>query len=174
MIYTTRPLRELDFRHASELDKKWFGDNGISEEELRNNLKNQKSIGIFNQDTLLGFSIFEILNQGLPTDYKSILIPSGKVLFVQQFTTQSNYAINAWELDAFLLGALEEKARELHCIEIWEALAKDHPYKKENNPKFDAFDFYVAHGFTYDDDIDFTWQPNANTSIGCYLFRKKM
>jgi len=45
-----------------------------------------------------------------------------KTMFIQQFTTSTNYKINNWQTAINLLSVLETKAAELECKEIWEAL----------------------------------------------------
>ncbi len=171
-----RLLLTQDINQAYELDKKWFGENGISKEEL-NHLVIQNpgnTLVLAHEDELLGFAAFEILEKQVPKQYVGHIENQGKILFIQQFTTSTNYASANSGNDHTLLSAVENKAKAINCTEVWEALAVDHPYKKENNILFDAFGFYEAEGYFPDKTHLLTWQPNKNVSIPCYLFRKNL
>lgn len=143
MDYTVRPLQEKDIAQASSLDKKWFGEHGISEEELNAHIAThqEESLAILEGDFLLGFAVFEILDDRKPKDYVGEILPTHRVLFIQQFTTKTNYGMRDMEMDKTLLLAIQNKAQERKCSDVWIALSKDHPYKKENTPDFDAFVF---------------------------------
>jgi hypothetical protein len=171
----SRPLSESDIDQAYLLDKKWFGDHGISKTDLLTLVTShqQATLALLNKNELLGFSTFEAIENQLPTDYKGTMFPKTKTLFIQQFTTITNYEIGNVDNDRLLLASIENKARELNCMEIWEALAINHPYKKENNKNFDAFGFYESQGYTFDKNL-LTWEPNSTISIPCYVFRKLM
>ncbi len=171
-----RQLQATDARQASILDKKWFGNFGISEQDVVQIISQQpqNTLTLVKADELLGFTIFEIVENAAPTDYVGSIQSPGKILFIQQFTTSTNYKIANSSDDASLLTAVEQKANELQCLEMWEALATDHPYKIENNAEFDAFGFYISHGFTVDYAQTVFWQPTNDISIPCYMFRKKL
>ena len=77
-------------------------------------------------------------------------------------------------MDIELLKAVEEKAKELKCDEIWEALATTHPYSEKQNSEYDAFGFYEKHRYTYDSSSPVEWRPDSTITISCYLFRKKL
>jgi hypothetical protein len=175
MKFTSQPISQSDISHASQLDRKWFGEYGISEEELSSHISKhpQESMALFVNNNFEGFATFEILESRLPTDYIGEIPPASKVLFIQQFTTTTNYAKGDMTIDQALLSAIELKAKELECDEVWEALATDHPYSKESNPKHDAFRFYETNGYSYDENNLLTWKPDIIISIPCYLFRKK-
>jgi hypothetical protein len=170
----TRSLQEKDIPQSAALDKHWFGEYGISEEDLHRFIQDNpdKSIGIFDKETLVGFATFEIIEHVMPKDYVGDGMPKAKTLFIQQFTTTTNYTIADSSADAALLSAIEQKALVLGCKEIWEALAIDHPYSKAKNPDFDAFGFYRSHGFVIDTNKQISWSPNKELSIPCYLFQK--
>lgn len=177
MNYQIKPLQQKDTISASTIDKKWFGDYGISPEELTNFIQEnpENTIGIFSDGVLKGFATFEILDEKMPKDYVGKILYRGKAMFLSNFTTVTNYSKTDFSIDSALLQAIEQKAKELHCHEIWEGLSIDHPYKTENNPQFDAFGFYTSHGgFTVDMENPLKWEPSSEVSIPCYLFRKKM
>ena len=171
-----RPLLIKDARHASILDKKWFGNFGISEQDVVQIVSQQpqNTLALVNKDDLLGFTIFEIVENATPPDYVGSIQSPGKILFIQQFTTATNYKIANSSDDASLLTAVVQKANEFQCLEIWEALSTDHPYKIENNAEFDAFGFYISQGFTVDYTQTVNWKPSNDISIPCYMFRKKL
>ena len=132
------------------------------------------TVGIFDQNIVQGFATFEILEKTPPKDYVGNIQVGGKILFIQQFTTLTNYAVSNFLTDAQLLAALEKVAMQLRCLEIWEALAVNHPYNKLVHPNFDAFGFYKSSGFTIDSSAEMVWSPNSQVAIPCYLFRKKL
>lgn len=175
-MQTIRILTFQDVPQAVKLDKKWFGEDAISQENLEKVVRTHPDsiLGVFDNNQLLGFTTFEILEDNFPTDYVGDIIPLGKILFIQQFTTVTNYAIKDSSIDTLLLSAVEKKAKELECNEIWEGLAQNHPYSTQQNPQFDAFGFYVSHGFNRESVKDFAWSPNKSLSIPCFLFRKKI
>ena len=174
MEYKFRPLEKQDLKSASDMDKLWYGIHGISENGLEKFISKfpGNNIAIFKANKLLGFATFEIIESGMPKDYSGNINFNGKVLFMQQFTTITNYKKSDWLIDEKLIEIVETKAKELECIELWEALSITHPYSKENNNDFDAFGFYISHGFTYDKTQTIDWQPDTSVSIPCYLFRK--
>ena len=172
----SRPLSKQDTDQAFLLDKQWFGANGISKTDLDALITShqQNTIALVNENKLLGFAAFEIIENRMPTDYNGEMFPQTKTLFIQQFTTSTNYSLENSEPDRLLLAAIENKAKELLCTEIWEALATNHPYKKEINPAFDAFGFYESQGYIFDRNNLVTWVPNSTISIPCYIFKKQI
>lgn len=171
-----RPLQKKDTKHAAIIDKKWFGSYGISEEELNRYIETSQSntLALFRGDTLEGFATFEVLEGNSPKDYRGSISYVGKVLFIQQFTTMTNYKIDDPSMDKELLKALEKKAKDLGCKEVWEALSKDHPYSNMQNANFDAFGFYLSQGYDLDEATHLIWQPSEEVSISCFLFRKRI
>lgn len=176
-MYTRRPLVNNNLNLASQLDKKWFGDNGVSVEDLKILLQKHpnENLGIFDNSKLIGFAMFEILENNQPRDYVGRIIAKGKVMFIHQFTTETNYNINGWEADIVLLKELEKKALELNCHEVWEALSINHPYSKAINNQYDAYGFYKNAGYIMDNKHSLVWSPSNNSiSIPCILFRKEL
>lgn len=176
MNFTSRPLIESDISLASQLDHKWFGDYGITQAQLLEyiTLYPNESIALIANKIFNGFATFETLNHGNnPTDYVGKIPTVNKTLFVQQFTTTTNYSIVDMGMDTELLKTVEQKASELECDEVWEALATKHPYSKDQNSRYDAFGFYEKNGYSYDRSNLIVWKPDINISIPCYLFRKK-
>lgn len=163
-----------DAKQASNMDKKWFGKYGISPDEIMEILVRnpENTLALVGKNTLQGFALFEVVEAGMPKDYIGEANYYGKILFIQQFTTSTNYQKNNSRYDTVLLTAVEQKAKSLKCTEVWEALSIDHPYKKENNIKFDAFGFYEQHGYVVEKNNPLTWQPGKDISIPCYVFRK--
>ncbi|NCN82744.1 MAG: hypothetical protein GW947_02140 [Candidatus Pacebacteria bacterium] len=109
MIFSHRSLREADTTSAAELDSKWFGKHAISEQELAVAVKYpDKNIVLFVDDILVGFAIFEVLETTAnPTGYLGPFPQHSTVLFLQQFTTKSNYEIENMWADEALLKAVE-------------------------------------------------------------------
>jgi hypothetical protein len=176
MKFTSRPLQDGNVTLAYEIDKKWFGEYAISEAELKTCIQENpnNTLALFQNETFEGFATFEILENTLPTDYVGNIPDIDKALFIQQFTTSTNYSKNDMQMDSVLLKVIEQKATELGCNEVWEALAVEHPYSKSLNPEYDAFGFYQTSGYCYDENSLLTWKPNTTISIPCYLFRKKV
>jgi hypothetical protein len=177
MKYSSRPLIETDLSSASKLDHKWFGEYGISEAQLHEyiNQHPSESLAILLDNEFTGFATFETLNEGdLPTDYVGKIPKTRKVLFIQQFTTTTNYSKDDMSMDIELLKAVEQKAKELNCDEVWEALAITHPYSENQNSEYDAFGFYEKNGYSYDRLNPIEWKPDTIITIPCYLFRKKL
>ncbi|MBP9703030.1 hypothetical protein KBD69_05105 [Candidatus Woesebacteria bacterium] len=77
-------------------------------------------------------------------------------------------------MDTELLKSVEQKAKELNCDEVWEALAITHPYSRERNSEYDAFRFYENNGYSYDRSNLIEWKPDDSITIPCYLFRKRI
>ncbi len=175
MIFSHRSLRDTDVSFAAELDSKWFGKSAISELELADTVKYpDKNTALFADDILVGFAIFEVLEATAnPSDYRGDFPEHNSVLFLQQFTTESNYEIENMWTDEALLETVELAARTLGCEQVWEALAIDHPYCKEKNPKFDAFGFYIAAGYSIDTN-KVVWRPDESININCLLLSKKL
>ncbi len=170
-----RKLSLKDIEQAVELDALWFGENGVTHRELEKLVTTVPSntIGLFDTETLLGFAAFEILPPGeRPKNYTGFCIVNDKTLFIQQFTTQSNYKKSDSHLDSQLLTGIEKIASENHCLEIWEALSIEHPYSAAKNPDFDAFGFYDRQGYTVDESAMAAWEPNETLKIPCFVFRK--
>lgn len=177
MQETIRPLAIQDAKAAAALDEKWFGDYSVSLEDAQGFIgeTGENTLGVFTKNgDLLGFATFEIVENALPRDYVGRVAHVGKVLFLSNFTTTTNYNQHDWSADEALLQAIEQKARELRCSEIWEGLAQEHPYKKEINPEFDAYGFYESHGYIKDTPEGFAWEPSKELSIPCVLFRKPL
>lgn len=171
-----RPLTIDDAKEAAELDGKWF-EESVTEDGMRSLIADasDKTIAILDDNGVLqGFATFEILENTLPKEYVGEVPQVGKVMFLGNFTTATNYNLQDWSADEVLLKAVEQKAKELGCTEVWEGLAVDHPYKKENKPEFDAYGFYENNGYRKDVVQGFAWQPNEELSIPCVLFRKKI
>lgn len=176
MDYIIRPLQKLDAPEASLLDQKWFGENGITSSQLEVLITEDPDVGlaVMLGNSLVGFCTLEILENKLPSDYQGNVPFKGKALFIQQFTTNTNYKIENMKTDEVLLQAIESKALELGCNEVWEALSIDHPFRKENNEKFDAYGFYERRGYYASKDNILIWTPDSKTKISCFLFRKKL
>lgn len=177
MIFSSRRLIEADVIPASLLDHKWFGEYGISEAQLHEYINQHptESIALLIDNEFTGFATFEILHDGiLPSDYVGKIPKTRKVLFIQQFTTKTNYSKEDMSADIELLKAVELKAKELNCDEVWEALATTHPYSKKENSEYDAFGFYKKNGYSYDRSNSIEWKPDATITIPCYLFRKNL
>ena len=69
---------------------------------------------------------------------------------------------------------MEEQARTVGAAEVAEALDKQHPYSKEQNPDFDAFGFYEAHGFHQDHSSHLAWQSPDGGRVECVVVRKNL
>lgn len=177
MNFSSRPFIEADVISASLLDHKWFGEYGITESQLLEYIRKNPadSLVLLADNIFCGFATFETLNSGsLPSDYVGKIPKTSKVLFIQQFTTTTNYSKPDMSVDAELLKTVEQKAKELECEEVWEALATNHPYSETSNVEYDAFGFYEKNGYMYDRSNLIEWKPDATISIPCYLFRKKL
>lgn len=168
------PLTTALIPQAVELDRKWFGDKGISAPELTKLITDypDSAIALVEGQTLHGFATFEVLDNRLPTDFVGEMNHANSVLFIYQFTTRTNYSRADWSVDTALLAAVEEQARKLDVAELAEALDAHHPYSKEQNPEFDAFGFYEAHGFHTDETAQLAWQPDSSIKIKCRVVRK--
>lgn len=142
-MLTVRSLQHGDIDSIVELDKKWFGSFGISRQELIGLVDNNSFdlVVLLSDTVLLGFASCEVVQNQLPSQYVGDAVFSEKTLFIQQFTTYTNYAINDFQIDDVLLRELEQLAKNRNCRRICEALAQNHPYKKEINPKHDAYGF---------------------------------
>ena len=177
MKFYARPLIASDLSPASQLDHKWFGEYGISEAQILEyiTLHPSGSIALLDDNNFNGFATFETLNHGNnPTDYVGKIPTVSKALFVQQFTTTTNYSIVDMSMDTELLKSVEQKAKELNYDEVWEALATTHPYSNEQNSEYDSFGFYEKHGYSYDRSKLIEWKPDTTITIPCYLFRKRI
>ncbi|MDA1079151.1 MAG: hypothetical protein O2840_00450 [bacterium] len=174
MHFSHRMLRKEDVTHAAQLDKKWFGSHGISEEQLSKIVATSPdlTLGVFSSRELLGFAIFELLDATmLPSDYFGNFPEHSSVLFLQQFTTNTNCQIGNMSSDEALLSAVEQTARRLKCEKIWEALSVDHPFSTKNNSQHDTFGFYEKNGYTINAE-KVLWRPNSLTTIPCFLLSK--
>lgn len=170
-------LSKTDVKAASLLDKKWFGEYGISEQQLEKYITSHPDGGlaIYINNIFAGFTTFEILEDNVnPTDYVGSINHANKILFIQQFTTSTNYKLTDNSADTELIKAVEEYAKTRYCTEVWEALAIEHPYSSNRNPDYDAFGFYTNHGYSYNTNATVKWQPNESTTIECYLFKKAL
>lgn len=176
MNFISRPLQSNDLAQAAALDRQWFGEHGILEAELSTYITHfpDNSLTLMAGGQFAGFTTFEIIQNSNPREYVGIVPQIGKLLFIHQFTTTTNYQIIDSQMDEALLEAVEAKAKELGCVAVWEALAADHPYSRAKNPDFDAFEFYESHGYTLDPTQQLTWQPNPQTNVLCYLFSKSL
>lgn len=177
MNFSSRPLIESDILVASQLDRKWFGEYGISEKQLRYYINQHptESMALLANNIFCGFATFEILFGGrLPSDYVGKVPKFTKVLFIQQFTTTTNYSKTDMSMDTELLKSVEQKANESGCLEVWEALASNHPYSEKSNVEYDAFGFYEKNGYMYDRSNLIEWKPDSTIAIPCYLFSKKL
>jgi len=67
-----------------------------------------------------------------------------------------------------LLHAVEQYAKKVECLEVWEALSKNHPFAKESNSLHDAYGFYKEKGYAISDDYDISWK----NEIPCNLLTK--
>lgn len=159
---------------AVELDRRWFGDHGVSAEELTTLITRypDSALALVEGDTLHGFATFEILDHRLPTDFVGEFSHNTSVLFIYQFTTRTNYAVTDWSADTSLLAAIEERARQLDVRELAEALDAHHPYSKEQNKDYNAFGFYAAHGFHTDDSSHLAWQAPDGGRVECVVVQK--
>lgn len=172
MAVEIRTLSSADAKAASLLDKKWFGEYGISEKQLEDYIASHPDGGlaIYIDNIFAGFTTFEILEDNInPTDYVGSINHANKILYIQQFTTSTNYKLTDNSADKELIKAVEEYAKTSYCTEVWEALAIEHPYSTNVNPEYDAFGFYTKHGYEYDADHTVKWQPDESISIECYL-----
>ena len=131
MSYPT-PLTPHLIPQAVELDRRWFGDQGVSAEELTTLITRypDSALALVEGDTLHGFATFEILDHRLPTD------------FVGEFSSPPAPTMplriglptpHCW------LPLRSE--RQLDVRELAEALDAHHPYSKEQNKDFDEFGF---------------------------------
>lgn len=174
---TVRNLKVVDFKYdfidqAVELDKKWFGEYGANEDDFKMIFatENRKAIALVDAKVLKGFAVFDILESGREVqDYKG-LTTTVKTAFIQQFTTTTNYKLNSWEHDTTLLMALEKSAEDLHCLCVWEALSKDHPFASENNPGYDAYGFYENQGYSISIGHSISWRE----MVPCNLLSKNL
>lgn len=159
---------------AVALDRKWFGDDGVTAAELTKLITDypDSAIALLDGETLLGFATFEVLDNRLPTDFVGEFSHNQSVLFIYQFTTITNYARASWQADTVLLAAVEEQARAVGAAEVAEALDKQHPYSKAQNPGHDAFGFYEAHGFKQDHSSQLSWQAPDGGRVECVVMRK--
>lgn len=177
MNYQVRSLRKPDTLQASTLDKKWFGEYGITQEELNKIIDTYPDgcIALLEKDVLHGFVVFEVLENGtMPKDYIiGKMLHKGKALFIQQFTTDQNYSEDM-KSDRALLEAIESKAIGLGCSFIAEALDQNHAFRKERNSKHDAFGFYRQSGYSTDSSNLWIWQPKGMLPITCLLYTKKL
>lgn len=175
MAIEVRTLSRTDAKEASLLDKKWFGEYGISEKQLEDYIIShpEGGLAIYIDNIFAGFTTFEILEDNIkPTDYIGNINHTSKTLFIQQFTTITNYKLTDYSVDTELIKAVEEYAKSKSCTEVWEALAIEHPYSTNVNPEYDAIGFYTKHSYSYDSNSTVKWQPNESISIECYLFKK--
>lgn len=173
----TRPLVEADVHSASQLDRKLFKEYGISESQLAEYIAQHptKSLALIADNKFSGFATFEVLSQDSnPRDYVGKIPNASRVLFIQQFTTTTNYSVVDMSMDKKLIETVESKAKDLGCDEVWEALATTHPYSKAVNPEYDAFGFYNKNNYTFDPSSLIEWRPDDTVSIPCYLFRKEL
>jgi hypothetical protein len=175
MSFQIKHLELQDIASVSALDKKWFGNYGVTTAELKVKIQESPTTNIvlYENNQLVGFAMFEIITDKLPTDYVGNLVPVSKTMFIQQFTTTTNYNKHNNDVDQELLNALEIKAQEIGCTQIWEALAVDHPYRTENNPQFDVFGFYLSAGFRAEEE-KLAWQPSPETKIDCAVISKSI
>lgn len=177
MAIEVRTLSRTDAKEASLLDKKWFGEYGISEKQLEDYIIShpEGGLAIYIDNIFAGFTTFEILEGDInPADYTGNIIHTDKILFIQQFTTITNYKLTDYSVDTELIKAVEEYAKSKSCTEVWEALAIEHPYSSNLNPEYDAFGFYKKHGYEYDAEHTVKWQPNESISVECYLFKESL
>lgn len=176
MKFETRPLTQSDVQAGVELDHQWFGDHGITKQQLELIIveRPNNTLALIGDNVFHGFATFELLEDTPPSDYVGDIPAVSKVLFIQQFTTTTNYAVSNMEMDQKLLSNVEKKAKDLNCNEVWEALSTTHPYGQDNNPAHDAFGFYESQGYTFDKQNIIYWQPNEDIKISCYLLRKKI
>lgn len=175
MNFSYSSFREKDAKLAAALDRKWFGKSAISEQELLTAASSlDRNVVLFSDENLIGFAIFEVLEATeIPSSYQGVFPLHSTVLFLQQFTTTTNYEVgNTWA-DKALLDVVEQTAMRLGSEEVWEALAVEHPYSKEQNPKFDAFGFYAVNGYEMSS-RKVIWQPNESINIPCLLLSKKL
>ena len=176
MEFHTIPLSPSHVEDAVTLDQKWFGEYGINSEDLTKYIESypKGGLALIVDGSFEGFATFEILEGQSPKDYIGDIPKLSKVLFIQQFTTTTNYSISDMKMDTELFKAVEHIAKQSGCIEIWEALATTHPYSLGVNKEHDAFGFYLSNNFSFDNQNTISWSPDPNVSIPCYLFRKKL
>lgn len=176
MKYSYTQLSQKDVSLAASLDQQWFGEYGATKEQLIDFISKhpQNTLSLYADNKFEGFATFEILHNQSPADYIGVFPPVSKVLFMQQFTTSSNYAKSGMEMDHELIAQVERQAKQLGCLEVWEALSTTHPYSSGVNTSFDAFGFYRKHGYSHNEDSVVAWSPNPSISIPCYLFRKQV
>ncbi len=175
-MLTVRSLQHGDIDSIVELDKKWFGSFGISRQELIGLVDNNSFdlVVLLSDTVLLGFASCEVVQNQLPSQYVGDAVFSEKTLFIQQFTTYTNYAINDFQIDDVLLRELEQLAKNRNCRRICEALAQNHPYKKEINPKHDAYGFYLGRGYSIEHAYAISWHSGKYLDVPCFLFTKEL
>lgn len=164
-----------DIVKASVLDRQpdQFGDQGITEEQLKKFLEQggNGGIALFDGENMVGFATYEIIQAGVsPKEYSGIPAFSVKTLFLQQFTTQAKYNIHQENIDAELLAQVEQKAKEQECAHVTEALAQTHPFDRPES-ELDVFGFYQKHGYKKSEEDRVVWIPGGET---CYLFTKSL
>jgi hypothetical protein len=171
-----RILEQKDIPAVVALDTKWFGEFGTSAEDVQKILDTMPNdtLGIFDGETLLGFATFDVIENGSPRDYVGDCTVATKTLFIQQFTTVTNYKNADDSADMKLLVEVEQVARDRGCRQVWIPLSVDHPYSKEKNPAFDAFGFFKRHAYTTDENMRMKWSPNADIAIDCFVFYKQL
>lgn len=176
MKYSYKKLSIKDISSAVELDHKWFGDFGATKEQLTEFISSNPDGGIslYVDNNFEGFATFEILHNQPPTDYIGHVPSVSKVLFIQQFTTSTNYSKKDMQFDLGLIVQIEKLAKRIGCLEVWEALSTTHPYSSSINSQHDAFGFYETLGYSFDSRDILTWSPESNIAIPCYLFRKRL
>lgn len=176
MRYTTTPFRPEHIEPAVALDAQWFGNQGIQAADLHALLAESRdsTIALLRDGTFCGFATFEIIDKHLPNNYAGVFPLSDPLVFVHQFTTDTNYRCTDPSADAALIRAVEQLALQKGVYEVVEALDHQHPYSQHQNREFDAFGFYVAQGYTIDVATQLFWQPSEWLSVACVVFRKKL
>ena len=170
-------LRSPNTAQAAVLDAKWFGDRGIHKEALDEFIRiaPDRAIAIISEEILYGFATFEIVEQeSMPAQYVTDHpLKKGRMLFIQQFTTEQNYS-GDMHMDILLLDAIEVIAKKVNCSVVAEALDENHAYKKEHNPTHDAFGFYQSRGYTIDPNSSWKWTQEGLSSVSCQLVYKQI
>lgn len=176
MHYTTTLFTAAHIGAAVALDFQWFGDKGIRAADLYGLLVEHpnSAIALLRKGTFCGFATFEVIDRHLPTGYVGVFPQNQPVLFIHQFTTDTNYCRTDISADVALLQAIEQLAIQKAIYEVAEALDKHHPYSDKERTEFDAFGFYAEHGYTIDAATHLVWQPSEVVNIDCLVFRKRL
>lgn len=158
-----------DIPQLVALDRKAYSRYGADKDYFmkRFSAKNTKILKVENEDRVIGFTVFELLNKDeIPSDFVDLKIdePIKDVwAHIIAFTTKTNY-LNI-ESDSMLVKAIEKSARQMGSKIFCVPLSIDHPFIEH-----DVFGFWEKNGYKKVGTID--WLAGPNEKIKCYLYRK--